>query len=121
MGDGAGIAGADAAEGSGERAALALLEDRGLAVDKAKAARLERELAKIARFRELLERAFPFPAHWIGQCADDTVLCRLAAAELLASATNRPVSEGGRLRAQAPIKPIPLVPADKIDQTALRG
>lgn len=149
-GDGAGIAGADAAERAGERAALALLQDRGLPHDPARAAALERELARIGRFREILEAAFPFPAHWIGTIADGTTLCRCeeidvgevraaiarfgvdelnrlkavsrvgmgrcqgrvcgaAAAELLAHETNRVVEAVGRLRAQAPVKPVPLM------------
>lgn len=148
-GDGAGIAGADAAERAGERAALALLEDRGLAVDKARSAMLEAELAHIGRLRDVLEAAFPFPAHWAEAIDDATVLCRCedvtagsvratardldiseinrlkavsrvgmgrcqgrmcaaASAELLASALDQTVDAVGRLRAQAPVKPIPL-------------
>src|SRR5438552_4938482 len=56
-GDGGGIAGADAAELSGECAALALLEDRGLAVEKPRLAALERGLRRIADFRVALEAA----------------------------------------------------------------
>ncbi|MGJ5202088.1 FAD-dependent oxidoreductase [Bradyrhizobium sp. HKCCYLR20261] len=148
-GDGARIAGADAAEAAGERAALALLEDRGLPHDAARAATLERTLATIDRLRDALEAAFPFPAHWAADIADDTLLCRCeeisagearraiddfaltemnrlkavtrigmgrcqgrmcgaAAAELLAAQANCDIGAVGRLRAQAPIKPIPL-------------
>lgn len=148
-GDGAGIAGADAAERAGERAALALLEDRGLPHDPARAAALEAELARIGRFRDVLEAAFPFPAHWVRDIADATVLCRCeeitagevraaigqfgvhelnrlkavsrigmgrcqgricgaAAAELLAHETGRGIAAVGRLRSQAPVKPVPL-------------
>ncbi|WP_186420185.1 NAD(P)/FAD-dependent oxidoreductase [Bosea sp. CS1GBMeth4] len=148
-GDGAGIAGADAAERSGERAALALLQDRGLPHDAGRAAALERELARIGRFRAVIEAAFPFPAHWMGGLADGTTLCRCeevdagavrdaiarfgvhelnrlkaasrvgmgrcqgrvcgaAAAELLAHETGRGIEAVGRLRAQAPVKPVPL-------------
>lgn len=148
-GDGAGIAGADASERAGERAALALLEDRGLPHDQARAAALEAELARIGRFREVLEAAFPFPAHWMTDIADSTTLCRCeeisagevraaidqfgvhelnrlkavsrvgmgrcqgricgaAAAELLAHATGRDIEAVGRLRSQAPVKPVPL-------------
>lgn len=59
-GDGAGIMGADAAEWAGERAALALLADRGVKVDAARAQVLERKLDKLKSFRAGLERAFPF-------------------------------------------------------------
>ncbi|UFZ07763.1 NAD(P)/FAD-dependent oxidoreductase [Bradyrhizobium ontarionense] len=148
-GDGARIAGADAAERAGERAALALLEDRGLPHDSSRAAVLERELQRIDRLRDVLEAAFPYPSHWGGDIADDTLLCRCeeisagearravsdfslteinrlkavtrigmgrcqgrmcgaAAAELLAAQTRRDIGAVGRLRAQAPIKPIPL-------------
>jgi NAD(P)H-nitrite reductase large subunit len=149
-GDGAGIMGADAAEWAGERAALSLLADRGVAVDAARAAELEGKLARLAPFREGLERAFPFPADWAAHASDDLVVCRcenitagtlretiretgapemnrlkalsrigmgrcqgrmcaVAATEILAHATGRPVEEVGRLRGQAPIKPIPMV------------
>jgi len=154
-GDGAGIAGADAAERAGERAALALIEDRGLPHRRERAAALERELSRIGRFRELLDTAFPFPAHWVAGLSDETMLCRCeeisvgevrraigqfdigeinrlkavsrigmgrcqgricssAAAELLSVETKRDLDTVGRLRAQAPVKPIPLVllPAD---------
>lgn len=148
-GDGAGIAGADAAELSGERAALALIEDLGLTADVDRAQALELKLARIDRLRDVLETAFPFPAHWAAGIADETLLCRCeevtagsvraaitqfdiseinrlkavsrvgmgrcqgricasAAAELLASATGGSIDAVGRLRAQAPLKPIPL-------------
>ena len=35
-------------------------------------------------------------------------MCGVAAAEILAQASGRPIAEVGRLRAQAPIKPIPI-------------
>ncbi|MEZ0169405.1 NAD(P)/FAD-dependent oxidoreductase [Microvirga sp. TS319] len=148
-GDGAGIAGADAAELAGERAALALLEDAGLAVDRARVADLERRLEGIRRFRDVLEAAFPFPTAWASSVEDDVLLCRCeeisvgqvrhaardqgvselnrlkaltrigmgrcqgrmcstAAAEVLAAAGGRPVAAVGRLRAQPPVKPLPL-------------
>jgi len=147
-GDGAGIAGADAAELTGERAAFALLEDRGLPFDRAQCAALGKKLARINRFRSLLEKAFPFPAHWIEGLPDDMPVCRCenvsvgdikavvadfaisevnrlkaiarpgmgrcqgrmcgnASAELLAARSGRALSEVGRLRAQAPVKPLP--------------
>jgi NADPH-dependent 2,4-dienoyl-CoA reductase/sulfur reductase-like enzyme len=149
-GDGAGIAGADAAERAGERAALALCEDRRLPYSPERAAKLESELARIDRFRDVLEAAFPYPVHWAAALVDDTLLCRCeeisageareaidhfdiveinrlkavsrvgmgrcqgrvcagAAAELLAGQTGRSFDSVGRLRAQAPLKPVPLV------------
>ncbi len=152
-GDGAGIQGADAAEWAGERAALALLADRGAPVDAARAALLEHKLARQAVWRAGLERAFPFPGDWAAQAPDELVVCRceevtagtlrqtvreagaqemnrlkalcrvgmgrcqgrmcaVAAAEILAHASSRPVQDVGRLRGQAPIKPIPMALAD---------
>jgi NADPH-dependent 2,4-dienoyl-CoA reductase/sulfur reductase-like enzyme len=147
-GDGARIAGADAAEAAGERAALALLEDRGLPFDQARTAELEPQLHRIDRLRDVLESAFPYPSHWANDISDGTLLCRCeeisagearqaikdftlvelnrlkavsrigmgrcqgrvcgaAAGELLANETGRDIGLIGRLRAQAPIKPIP--------------
>lgn len=146
-GDGAGIMGADAAQMAGERAALALLEDAGIAVDPRRAAVLEQQLAGIQRFRHGLETAFPFPAQWAAQAPDNLILCRceeisvgdvravvdeghweinrvkahcrvgmgrcqgrmcgLAAAEIVAERSGRGIENVGRLRGQAPIKPLP--------------
>jgi NADPH-dependent 2,4-dienoyl-CoA reductase/sulfur reductase-like enzyme len=78
-GDGAGIGGAEVAELSGARAALALLEDRGARADMLQVAHLDRRLRTEARFRAALERAFPFPAKLAAAVADDTVLCRCEA------------------------------------------
>src|SRR5437867_1856265 len=158
-GDGAAIRGADAAEWAGERAALALLADSGVAVDARRAQRLERRLARNALFRRGLERAFPFPTDWAAQASDDLIVCRCeeitagelrrvvrdtgavelnrlkalsrvgmgrcqgricgaAAAEILAHATGQPIQLVGRLRGQAPIKPLPFTvieaPAEEI-------
>ncbi|MGO4402757.1 FAD-dependent oxidoreductase [Bosea sp. RAF48] len=101
-GDGAGIAGADAAERAGERAALALLEDRSLAFDKARASALEAELARIGRLRDVLEAAFPFPAHWAGAIDDATMLCRceeITAGAVREAAGRFDISEINRLKA----------------------
>lgn len=146
-GDGAGIMGADAAEMAGERAALALLEDMGITIDRERGPQLERQLARIQGFRAGLEAAFPFPEQWASQAPDDLMLCRCeeisvgevrqvvaqghtdinrvkahcrvgmgrcqgrmcgsAAVEIIAQAAARPVQDVGRLRAQAPIKPLP--------------
>ena len=146
-GDGAGIMGADAAQMAGERAALAVLEDCGIAIDHRRPAVLEQQLAGIQRFRQGLETAFPFPEQWAAQAPDELILCRceevsvgdvravvdeghweinrvkahcrvgmgrcqgrmcgLAAAEIVAERSGRAVEQVGRLRGQAPIKPLP--------------
>ena len=148
-GDGAGIQGADAAEWAGERAALALLADDGVAVDAARAQALEAKLARVAAFRRGLERAFPLPAGWAAQAPDELVVCRceeitagelracvrdsgaqemnrlkaltrvgmgrcqgrmcgFAASQLLAHACGADAASVGRLRGQAPVKPLPI-------------
>ncbi|KXF75883.1 FAD/NAD(P)-binding oxidoreductase [Paramesorhizobium deserti] len=158
-GDGAGIAGADAAELAGERAALALLEDRGLPYPPVRALDLERKLTRISRFRDVLEAAFPYPAHWAKRVADDTLICRCeevtagtlrqsvrdfavdeinrlkavsrigmgrcqgrfcgaSAAEILAAETGRGIDAVGRLRAQPPVKPLPMTLADEKQEAA---
>lgn len=88
-GDGAGIAGADAAERAGARAAWAAIEDAGGTVDAAEVARLDRALARLPRFRAALERAFPYPAALAGRTPDATIVCRceaITAGELRAAA-----------------------------------
>ncbi|MCI3206909.1 MULTISPECIES: FAD/NAD(P)-binding oxidoreductase [Pandoraea] len=154
-GDGAGIAGADAAELAGRRAALALLEDLGIAApamaDAPDAATIERKLASIRRFREGIEQAFALPEDPASQWPDDMLVCRCeevtartlrdcarldgvteinrlkaltrvgmgrcqgrmcgeAACHVLAEASGQTFAQVGRLRAQAPIKPIPIAP-----------
>lgn len=101
-GDGAGIMGADAAEWAGERAALALLADAGKTVDAARAASLENRLAGIASFRQGLECAFPFPAHWAAAAPDDLVVCRceeITAGELRRCVADTGAREMNRLKA----------------------
>ncbi len=145
-GDGAGVAGADAAELRGRLAALALLADRGIAIDRALQARLRGRLRRIMRFRNALERALPAPFHLARTLPDETVICRCeaitagdirqgralepaelnrakaftrvgmgrcqgrvcgpAAAQILAAARGCDVAEVGRLRGQAPVKPL---------------
>lgn len=146
-GDGSGIAGADAAEISGELAAAALLQDMGQR--SADTTRLVAARDAILRQRDILERAFPFPDDWFETVPDETMLCRCeeitiaegrraiangsvteinrlkalsrvgmgrcqgrmcsaAAAELLSAACGTSAGAVGRLRAQAPVKPIPL-------------
>jgi NADPH-dependent 2,4-dienoyl-CoA reductase/sulfur reductase-like enzyme len=87
-GDGAGISGAAVAELAGTRAALAVLEDSGRAVDVAQVARLDAALARQQGFRAALDRAFPFPRALAAGVADETILCRcegLRAGELRAA------------------------------------
>jgi NADPH-dependent 2,4-dienoyl-CoA reductase/sulfur reductase-like enzyme len=79
-GDGAGIAGADAAELAGRRAALALLDDLGIAHPRTPgmpdAASIERSLKRIALFREGIETAFAPPAKCASQWPDEMTVCR---------------------------------------------
>lgn len=146
-GDGARIAGADGAELAGRLAACAALRDLGVEVSEGEMAGLRAGLATMARFREGLEQAFPWPAGLAGACGDGTIVCRCeavtagelrrAAAELGAGEVNRAkafsrvgmgrcqgrycgaagaeilsaalgvgVAEVGRLRGQAPVKPL---------------
>lgn len=148
-GDGAGIMGADAAELSGELAALALLQDRGVSIDASRTSIVRQQLLKIEQFRFALETAFPFPEDWAASAHDEMVVCRcenitagelrstaaanangdinrikalcrvgmgrcqgrmcgVAATEILANALQVPVASIGRIRGQAPIKPLPL-------------
>ncbi|SAL70050.1 (2Fe-2S)-binding protein [Caballeronia arvi] len=150
-GDGAGIAGADAAELAGRRAALALLEDIGVAWNQHHAAKLEHELGRIAAFRAGIEHAFAPPDNAAQSWPDDLVVCRCeevtagtmracirsglatevnrlkaltrigmgrcqgrmcgeSAIALLCAETGKPPAAVGRLRSQAPIKPIPITP-----------
>ncbi|QCP48961.1 NAD(P)/FAD-dependent oxidoreductase [Trinickia violacea] len=152
-GDGAGIAGADAAELAGRRAALALIDDLGVARPRMPGresdAAIAHRMQRIAAFRAGLDAAFtprePCASPW----PDETIVCRCeeidagalracirndgvteinrlkaltragmgrcqgrmcgeAAALLLAEETGRPLEAVGRLRAQAPIKPVPI-------------
>ena len=95
-GDGAGIAGADAAELAGRRAALALLDDLGVAHPRGPglrdAASLERGLQRIAVFREGIETAFAPPAHCAAQWPDDMIVCRCE--EVDAGALRRCIRDG---------------------------
>lgn len=75
-GDGSAIGGADVAELAGERAALALLADIGMPTPKARLRRIERDLRRLATFRKGVEASFPFPADWISEAPDETILCR---------------------------------------------
>ncbi len=148
-GDGARILGADAAEISGELAALAALGDLGLPVSGQRVDLLRRRQRRMERFRRGLATAFPWPAELAKSVADDVLLCRCeaitagdlrraadqkdapelnrakalvrvgmgrcqgrfcgsAAAEILSDTRNETLAAVGRLRGQAPVKPLSL-------------
>jgi NADPH-dependent 2,4-dienoyl-CoA reductase/sulfur reductase-like enzyme len=148
-GDAARIAGADAAELAGRLVACAVLADLGDDIPQAEFGRLRKGLARIARFRHGLERAFPWPVHLAATYPDEALVCRCdaitagelrrsaqalgaseinrakafsrvgmgrcqgrycghAAAEMLAASLSVPVETVGRLRGQAPVKPLSL-------------
>jgi NADPH-dependent 2,4-dienoyl-CoA reductase/sulfur reductase-like enzyme len=101
-GDGAGIGGADAAELAGERAALALIEDRGLRFDVNRAAFLDGRLARLDVFRRGLEAAYPFPAHLLEDLDDSVTLCRcegISVGALRADVRGKDARELNRLKA----------------------
>jgi NADPH-dependent 2,4-dienoyl-CoA reductase/sulfur reductase-like enzyme len=79
-GDGAGIAGADAAELAGRRVALALLDDIGVAHPRGPGmpdvAAIEQKLKRIAVFRTGIEAAFAPPEDCASQWPDDMTVCR---------------------------------------------
>lgn len=151
-GDCTAIGGADVAELQGERAALAMLSDLGVAVDSSRVEKISRKLGRLARFRRALEKAFPFPQHVVRDIPKDTILCRCetitarevdeAAAQLHPDDVNRvkafsrtgmgrcqgrvcgpavaeyvalresvAIERVGRLRSQAPVKPLAYVKA----------
>lgn len=148
-GDGARILGADAAEISGQLAALAALKDLGKPVNEQRMITLRQQQRRMERFRRGLAKAFPWPAQLAKSVADDVILCRCevltagdlravittkgapelnrakafmrigmgrcqgrfcssAAAEIMADALQEAVSAVGRLRGQAPVKPLSL-------------
>ncbi|MDP6786202.1 MAG: NAD(P)/FAD-dependent oxidoreductase [Rhodospirillales bacterium] len=76
-GDGARIGGADAAEVSGELAALSLVEDLGrVPGDPGRSAKLSRRLASLMRFQAGLADAFPWPADMARSLPDEAIVCR---------------------------------------------
>ena len=75
-GDGGAIRGAWAAEASGERAALALLDDIGCKSDRRREPTLDRRLAALDRCRAGLAAAFPFPADLAAGVDDRQMICR---------------------------------------------
>ena len=174
-GDGARILGADAAEISGELAAMAVLEDlaRNQLSQSALAAKagntqsglvqqticappdlyrmqqLRRELKRFIRFANGLNQAFSWPWQQAAQLSDNTIVCRCegitagelraavceagaveanrakafsrvgmgrcqgrycgnAGAEIIADCAQITIEHVGRLRGQAPVKPLPI-------------
>lgn len=75
-GDGATVRGADAAEMAGRLAACAALADLGRPVPAAELDGLRAGLRPMARFREGLEAAFPWPGYEAAGLPDETVVCR---------------------------------------------
>jgi NADPH-dependent 2,4-dienoyl-CoA reductase/sulfur reductase-like enzyme len=148
-GDGARVLGANAAETSGQLAAMAVLQDLGLSPSNAAIAELRHKLGKLERFAQGLTQSFPWPAQQAARLSGDTVVCRCesvsvgelrqivqqtgasesnrakafsrvgmgrcqgrycghAAAEIIAYAASVPLEKVGRLRGQAPVKPLPI-------------
>jgi NADPH-dependent 2,4-dienoyl-CoA reductase/sulfur reductase-like enzyme len=101
-GDGAWVRGADAAEMAGRLAACAALKDLGLADPAEEMAGLRRSLAPMARFREGLEKAFPWPAHLAAALPDDAIVCRcerITAGDIRHSADDLDAPEVNRAKA----------------------
>ncbi len=101
-GDGARILGADAAEIAGRLAACAALRDLGIAVEDAEMNALRAGLAPMARFRQGIDVAFPWPAHFAAALPDDAVVCRcecITAGELRAVARDKGAPELNRAKA----------------------
>lgn len=148
-GDGARVRGADLAELTGERAALALLADDGRESLRKRIEVMSKRIQRADPFRKALETAFPFPDHLAREVADDVMLCRCeglttgyvratvaetgeceinrlksftrlgmgrcqgrvcvpAALEVAAAAGGVSIEGTGRIRGQAPIKPVSL-------------
>lgn len=146
-GDGAQVLGANAAEKSGQLAAMAVLQDLGRTPSLGTINALRRSLATLGRFAQGLNQAFPWPAEQASRLSDDTIVCRCecvsagelrqvvqqmgacesnrakafsrvgmgrcqgrycshAAAEIIAEAANVPLEQVGRMRGQAPVKPM---------------
>jgi len=101
-GDGARIGGADVAELQGRRTALAVLEDLGRGIDRREVARLDRALARQARFRRALDAAYPFPGHLVDAVGDDEIICRcegVTVGALRQAARDRGAREVNRVKA----------------------
>jgi NADPH-dependent 2,4-dienoyl-CoA reductase/sulfur reductase-like enzyme len=94
-GDGSGIAGADAAEAAGRRAALALLSDMGQTIDAEQQRQWRQASALVERtrtFRAGIESAFAAPPSWLNTANDALIVCRCE--EVSAGDIRRAVSDG---------------------------
>lgn len=97
-GDGSRILGADAAEVTGRLAAVACLQDLGLAAPSVEADLAE--LARLHRFAAGLARAFPWPDFMLRDLADETIICRCenVTAGAIREAVARGASETNRAK-----------------------
>jgi len=75
-GDGVRVLGADGAEITGRRAALACLTDLGMGGGSAREKGCDRRLAVMERFARGVSRAFPWPAGAIEALPDEAIVCR---------------------------------------------
>jgi NADPH-dependent 2,4-dienoyl-CoA reductase/sulfur reductase-like enzyme len=101
-GDGARILGADAAEISGELAALAALKDLGREIPERRMTALRARHARMEAFRKGLATAFPWPAHLARAVADEVLVCRceaITAGDLRRSAAEKGAPELNRAKA----------------------
>ena len=76
------IEGADSAELQGERAALSLLADLGIAIPSRRLRHLRARVRRLQKFRRGIERAFPFPESVTSAIPKDTLVCRCEAVTL---------------------------------------
>jgi NADPH-dependent 2,4-dienoyl-CoA reductase/sulfur reductase-like enzyme len=101
-GDGKVIAGADAAEISGQLAAYAVLADAGYPVSSATLAALLRQQQTMQRFKQGLAEAFPWPHHLAASLPDETIVCRcecISAGELRRVTRETGAREANRAKA----------------------
>lgn len=101
-GDCAAIGGADVAELTGRQAAYSVLEDLGVPFAPQRARQIDAELARHAKFRSAIERAYPFPVHLIDAMEDSLMVCRcegVSVGELRANYVTSGALEVNRLKA----------------------
>lgn len=102
-GDGADIAGADAAEVAGRLAAAACLQDMG--IGQGPPARLIARAARLRRFAHGVAQAFPLPRAQLAALPGATVICRCEGAtlDMLAEAARLGGAETNRVKSLARI------------------